>query len=116
MGATKENILHSARQYINLLTKEEVKFQDALNTQRDKNLTGKQEEIKKLEQTIQQKEAEIEKLKSDLEEHKKQIGNLEKEINAASDKLTQTASDFEATYRALLQQIENDVKNIESHL
>ncbi len=116
MGATKEKILTSAQGYVQLLGKEESKFLEALHGQRDKNLTGKQNDIKKLEQTIQDKQAQIEKLKLDLEEHRKQIGTLESEINAASDKLDQTASDFEATYQALLGQIQTDVKNIESHL
>jgi hypothetical protein len=116
MGATKDKILTSAQQYVVILSKEETKFQEALSSQRDRNLTGKQDEIKQLEQTIKNKEAEIEKLKSDLEGHRQQIGNLEKEINSASEKLTQTANDFAATYQALLGQIQLDVKNIESHL
>ncbi len=116
MGATKEKILTSAQGYVQLLAKEESKFLEALNGQRDKNLTGKQNDIKKLEQTIQDKQAQIEKLKLDLEEHRKQIGTLENEINSASDKLGQTANDFAATYQALLGQIQTDVKNIESHL
>jgi len=116
MGATKERILTSARVYMELLAKEESKFQEALHGQRDKNLTSKHHEIKKLEQTIQDNQAEIEKLKADIENHRKHIGTLEQDINAASDKLTQTASDFAATYQALLGQIQADVKNIESHL
>ncbi len=116
MGATKDNILSSARVYMELLAKEENKFQEALSGQRDKNLTGKQHEIKKLEQTIQDKQAEIEKLKTDIESHRKQIVTLENEINTASEKLAQTADDFAATYHALLGQIQNDVKNIETHL
>jgi hypothetical protein len=116
MGATKERILASAKNYMDLLAKEESKFQEALNGQRDKNLTSKQHEIKKMEQAIQDKQAEIEKLKADIENHRKHIGTLEQDINAASEKLTQTASDFAATYQALLSQIQDDVKNIESHL
>jgi len=116
MGATKERILTSAKTYMDLLAKEETKFQEALNGQRDKNLTSKQHEIKKMEQAIQDKQAEIEKLKADIENHRKQIGTLEQDINAASEKLSQTASDFAATYQALLGQIQDDVKNIESHL
>ncbi len=116
MGATKEKIVTSAQHYLEILSREQTKFQEALSGQRDRNLTGKQEEIKQLEQTIKNKEAEIEKLKSDLEGHRQQIGNLEKEINTASEKLAQTANDFEATYQALLGQIQLDVKNIESHL
>ncbi len=116
MGATKANILASAKQYLTILTKEQTKFQEALQGQRHRNLTGKQEEIKQLEHTIKNKTAEIEKMKADIESHQKQIGTLEAEINAASEKLVQTARDFEASYQALLVQIENDVKNIESHL
>ena len=109
-------IVSSAQHYLGILSREQLKFQEALSGQRDRNLTGKQEEIKQLEQTIKNKEAEIEKLKADLEGHRQQIGNLEKEINTASEKLGQTANDFEATYQALLGQIQLDVKNIESHL
>ena len=116
MGATKEKILSTARVYMDVLSKEEIKFQEALAGQRDKNLTAKQHDIKKLEQSIQDKNAEIEKLKVQIEEHRKQIGVLEQDINSASDKLVQTASDFEATYKTLLGQIQEDVKNIESHL
>jgi hypothetical protein len=116
MGATKDKILASARHYVSILAAEQAKFQDALEGQKKRNLTGKQDEIKKLEQTIQQKEKDIEKLKADIEAHRTQIGTFEQEIGSASEKLSQTASDFDATYKALLSQIEGDVKNIESHL
>lgn len=116
MGATKEKILNSAKQYISILAKEESKFQEALSGQKERNLTGKQEEIKNLEKSIKQNEADIEKLKADNENYRKQITTLEHDINTASDKLAQTASDFGATYQALLSQIQDDVKNIESHL
>lgn len=116
MGATKDKILSSARHYVSILAAEQAKFQEALEGQKKRNLTGKHDEIKKLEHSIQQKEKDIEKLKSDIESHRQQITTLEKEIGVASDKLIQTASDFDATYRALLEQIEADVKNIESHL
>lgn len=116
IGATKEKIVTSARHYLEILAREQSKFQEALKGQRDRNLTGKQEEIKQLEQTIKNKEAEIEKLKADLIGHRQQIGNLEKEINIASEKLAQTANDFEASYQTLVGQIQLDVKNIESHL
>lgn len=116
MGATKEKILTSARQYLTILASEQTKFQEALEGQKERNLTGKQNEIAGLEQTIKNKEAEIEKLKADIESHRTQISTLEQEINAASEKLGQTAADFEATYQALLGQIQTDVNHIETHL
>jgi hypothetical protein len=116
MGATKEKIISSAQHYLNILAKEQAKFQQALSGQKEKNLVSKQDEIKQLEQVIQTKTADIEKLKADLETHRKEIGSLEEEINSASEKLTQTANDFEATYQTLLGQIQLDINNIESHL
>ncbi|MEO6131035.1 MAG: hypothetical protein ABIQ02_04255, partial [Saprospiraceae bacterium] len=65
MGATKEKILSSARQYLGVLGNEEKKFKEALSGQRDRNLTGKQEEIKSLEKTIHDNEAQIENLKAE---------------------------------------------------
>lgn len=116
MGATKEKILSSAKEYLRVLGNEETKFLEALNAQREKNLTGKQKEIKNLEQVIQDKQAQIEKLKAELESHRGQIKTLEDEINGASEKLAQTASDFQATYLSILGQIQSDVNNIETHL
>ena len=116
MGATRDKIVASARTYLSILGKEEAKFQEALEGQKQKNLTGKQDEIKQLEQSIRSKEAEIERMKAEMEQHRSQIQNLEQEINAASEKLAQTASDFAATYHALQTQIEHDIQQIETHL
>jgi chromosome segregation ATPase len=116
IGATKENILSSAKHYLKVLSDEQSKFQDALKGQRERNLTGKQDEIKQLGTTIDQKQKDIEKLKSDIETHRQRITSLEQEISAAADKLGQTADDFDATYKALVSQIQSDVQNIESHL
>jgi len=116
MGATKENILASAKHYLKVLSDEQSKFQDALKGQKDRNLTGKQDEIKQLGSTIDQKQKDIEKLKSDIEAHRQRITALEQEISTAADKLGQTADDFDATYKALVSQIQSDVQNIESHL
>jgi hypothetical protein len=116
MGATKDKILTSARYYLTVLSSEQTKFQDALQGQREKNLTGKQDEIKQLTATIDQNQRDIEKLKADIEAHRQRISALEQEISSASDKMGQTASDFDATYKALVSQIQSDVQNIESHL
>ncbi len=116
MGATREKIISSANHYISVLNQEQRKFDEALTGQKERNLTGKQLEIKNLEETIKSKESEIERLKADIEKHRKEIGALEEEINSASEKLTQTAEDFGATYHALLSQIREDIEKIESHL
>ncbi len=116
MGATKENIISSAKEYIAILGEEQGKFQQALAGQKEKNLSAKHNEIKEIEQSIIFKEEEIEKLTSEIAQHRNQIGALEKEINESSLRLGETADNFKATYEALLGQIEHDLSNIESHL
>jgi methyl-accepting chemotaxis protein len=116
MGATKSKILDSAKYYLTVLASEQSKFQDALQGQRERNLTGKQDEIKQLGNTIDQDQKEIERLTGEIADHKKQIADLEQEITAATEKLSQTADDFNATYKALVNQIQTDIQNIESHL
>jgi len=116
MGATKDKILSSAKHYLSVLASEQSKFQEALQGQRERNLTGKQDEIKQLGITIDQNQKDIEKLKADMEAHRQRITSLEQEISSATEKLGQTADDFNATYKALVSQIQSDVQNIESHL
>jgi hypothetical protein len=116
MGATKENIVSSAKEYIKILAQEQVKFQQALDGQKEKNLTTKHQEIQREEQEIRKKEEEMERLKKEIEGHRNHITTLEVEINEASQRLGETADNFEATYQALLEQIQQDITNIESHL
>jgi chromosome segregation ATPase len=116
MGATRNNILSSAKHYIEVLRREKAKFGEALDGQKAKNLTGKQEEIKQLEKDIQEKTARIEALQAGILSDREKIGTLEAEIESAAGKLSQTAQDFDATYQALLGQIEADIRNIETHL
>lgn len=116
MGATKENIVSSAKDYLNILAQEQVKFQQALEGQKEKNLTAKHQEIQQEEQEIRRKEEEIERLNKEIGGHRNQITTLEAEINEASQKLGETADNFEATYQTLLGQIQEDLTNIESHL
>ncbi len=116
MGATKENIVSSANDYIAILGQEQIKFQQALKAQKEKNLTSKHEEIQQVEQDIRSKESEIERLTKEIEAHRNHIGTLEVEINESSARIGETADNFEATYQALLGQIQQDLTNIESHL
>src|SRR5690606_21228994 len=55
MGATKEVILKSANHYLEVLAREEAKFQEALTARRETDLTGKQDQIKGLEEEIRTK-------------------------------------------------------------
>lgn len=116
MGASKEILLRSAKDYLAVLASEDAKFQEALKGRTAADLTSKQEEIKDLEAGIRQKEATIEKLKGEIEQHRASIAQVEQAINEASVRINQTAADFAATYQELVGQIRSDMDQIEKHL
>lgn len=116
MGATKEAILKSAEYYLHILKKEEGKFQEALTERKNRDLTGKQQEIKNIEQSIRDKEAQIEKIKSEIEAQRKGIADIETEINTAASRITQTEGDFQASYQHVVSQIQADIQLIQQNL
>lgn len=116
MGATKAAILQSAEFYLSVLKKEEDKFQDALKERENRDLTGKQNQIKDLEKAIKDKEAQIESLKAEMETNRKTITDVEGEINTAASRIQQTASDFHASYDNVVKQIQSDIQLIQQNL
>lgn len=116
MGATREIILRTARHYLEVLVREDAKFQEALKSRKEADLIGQQGQIKDLEQLIRQKEADIQKLTQEIEEHRGTIRQVEASINAAAVRIEQTAADFSVTYQMLADQINTDIRQVETHL
>ncbi len=116
MGASIAVLKKSARHYLDILKAEEQKFNQAANNQKEKNLTNKQEEIKLLKQQIEEKSKRIQALQKEIESHRKVVEKRTKEISVARVKVEQTQNDFQASYDALVGQIESDLKKIDTYL
>lgn len=116
MGLTKEKLFSSAKHYVSVLDKEEKKFAEAFNSQKDKQVIARKEKGKLLEQSIKEKEAQIKKLQAEIEKEKKQLGNVEADIAKALAKVEATKDGFYSAYHMVLQQIKDDLDKISSYV
>lgn len=116
MGATPDHLVKTAQHYINILRKEEEKFEAALAKQNQVQIGDKQNQIKQLDDTIKAKAAQIQKLTKEIEAHQKQSKSLKGQINKASVKVQTTKNNFIASYKSLVGQIAADVENMKKYL
>ena len=116
MGASVDHLIKTAQHYIEVLAKEEQKFEKALIKQKEHRIGSKEEEINQLNQLIAQKEAQIKKLTKEVNEHKNQVGTLKKHIGDAAKKIETTKNDFIVSYNSLVGQIHEDVENMKKYL
>ena len=116
MGATPDGLISSAEQYLEVLSKEEGKFQNALTNQRTKQVDGKKKKIEELKAKIQRTHAKIEELQSSIGATQEELGQVEASVQGAAAKIEQTSRDFEASFGNLVTQIKTDINNIKKHL
>jgi lysyl-tRNA synthetase class I len=116
MGASIDILKKSATHYLDILKKEEAKFNAAANNQKEKNLVNKQEEIKHLKAQIEGKTKKIQALQKEIENHQKLMELRSREIASAKIKVEQTKNDFDASYQTLVGQIRSDIKKIDTYL
>ena len=87
MGASPDYLVKTAQHYLDVLKKEEDKFETALKNQRSRQ-----------------------------EGEKDQLGKLEQDVSQASQKVESTKNDFIASYQAIVGQISQDVENMKQYL
>jgi len=116
MGLTKSLLLKTAKFYIGILAKEESKFKEALASQIDRGIKGRAQQTKKIEEAIASKEQKIKKLQQEIEVHKKQLEKSKGDVRKVQLKVDGTKKDFYATYEAVVQMINADIKNIEQYI
>jgi uncharacterized protein (DUF3084 family) len=116
MGATPEKLVESAKFYLNVLTSEQAKFNEAHAQQRDRLIGNREEELKNLEATIQQKAEQINQLTQQIEEHRQRSEQIRQEISDSTVKVETTKADFEATFATATGHIQEDVGKIQQFL
>ncbi len=116
MGATPQRLVETAGHYINVLKKEEAKFQQALVQQKSKQIGGREQQYKQLQQAIQQKKEQINKLTQEIEQHEKQLGQIKQEVSSASVKVEATKNNFVVTYDHIVSKIMTDIENMKKYL
>ena len=116
MEATPQKLVDTAQFYMNVLKKEEQKFQTALKNQRSKQIGNREQSIQQLSAMIQKKSEQIKQMTQEIEEHQKQMEKMRTEIASSTVKVGNTKANFDATYNVLAGKIQQDVANIKKYL
>lgn len=115
MGGTPDKLISSAQHYINVLQKEEKKFQDALSNQQQKVVAGRKQTISKMEETIAAKEARIEELKAEILKDKEALDTTKQAAENDASKIHLTKTGFYAAYHIVVDQIKEDLEKMQKH-
>lgn len=116
MGVTPAKLVESAKFYLNVLTNEQAKFNEAHTQQRSRLIGNREEEVKNLEAAMQQKAEQIQQLSREIEEHRQRSEQIRKEISDSTVKIETTKADFEATFANVTAHIQEDIGKIQQYL
>ena len=116
MGATPGKLVNSARHYVNILKKEEAKFAQALQNQRQKQVQEREQGLKNKEKLILDKQKRIEQLQKEIEADKKSLEGDRAKISQSIAKVEATKQGFVNAYNSVLGQIEADIEKMNSYI
>jgi uncharacterized coiled-coil protein SlyX len=116
MGVTPQQLMDSAQHYLNILGKEDLKFQKALQGQKSQQIKEKEAQLAQLDQQIAGQEAKIKEIKAQIEKTKKEQKKLQQTITRSTQKLAATQADFETTYSTITAGITQDIELMKEYL
>lgn len=116
MGVTPQKLLNSAKHYVGILNQEEKKFIDALKNQRQKQVVGKEDELKRLQKEVEAKKAKIKQLEKEIAKDEASYKSVKDGINKSAAKVEKTNDRFMHAYKVVLGQIMTDVDNMKKYL
>jgi cytochrome c556 len=116
MGANKDKILQTGGSYLQVLEREQQKFNEALNIQNQKLAQTKDNGIANLESGIVAKQKQVENLLAEIEKDKARLQEVKDEISQSSQKIQQTAANFVSAYSLVSDQIKQDLDKIKKYI
>lgn len=116
MGASKKNLVDSAKFYVSILNEEKSKFVVAYEKQQEKQVTSREQRLNTITASIKKKEEQIMKLQSEIKELKKEFDLKKNEINSAAAKVALTRDQFFAAHKKVIDQINSDIDRMNKYL
>ncbi len=116
MGATPAALVESAKGYLNVLSGEQARFNEAHQQQRAKLIGNREDEVKNIEAMMVQKTEQIKQLTQQIEEHRQRADQIRKELQDSTVKIENTKADFEATFQSVVSQMQGDVEKMQQYL
>jgi hypothetical protein len=116
MGVTVEALLQSSAFYKSVLEQEKGSFEQELMNQVEMNIKAKERELEQVNADIIAKSEQIKLLTEQITAQQQQSTELKKGLIDVMDKIEITKKNFEATFRMVTQQIDDDVAKINTYL
>ncbi len=116
VGLTKEKLLKTAEHYKGVLQSEKQKFDAALEKNMQDRVKSKQNEVVKLQKTIDEYRLKIAEMQKKIEEYQAIVANADEDIRASVEKIESAKNSFEFTLRSLMNQIDKDIERINEYL
>jgi len=115
-GISKEQLLSSAKHYIDVLEAEKVLFVHEMNVVIEEKVNNNIKNIANNEKLIKSKLEDIEKLKNEIENFKINNQKLLIEVDKIKSKVESKKADFDFTFKSLLSQIISYKEKIEKYI
>lgn len=113
-GLTKDKLLSSASAYIDILNKDKEGFAKALKAKLDQEVSGRETQIKAIEEEIVTKTKQIQELTKSVSDAQGLISGLKTEIGEASARIQKNEGAYLAACDAFIQKIQNNVQKIQN--
>lgn len=115
-GVDRELLIQSATFFLSVLAKEEEKFKQTLEQQKDRRILSKKDDIRKLREEIFRKQTEIEQLQEEIRKLESKIDGEKAELMSNRARIEKTSADFGGTLAFLRKKIEADINHLKKYL
>ncbi len=115
-GLSKETLLNSAEQYLKILDKDKLEFQNAVNTKVLGEIEGRKTAVQALDKKNQENAALIQKLTAEINENTQKMTALKKEIVDEEAKINGNTNGYNVACDAMMAKLGSDIQQIKTSL
>lgn len=116
MGLTKDKLVRSASNYVNVLDQERESFATALIARKKERVDGRKEEVAGYVKKIEEHKNKILELQREIEIFQSRIDNVDQDVEAETLKIEGTKDKFLDVYNLITAAIKKDIESINNYL
>jgi hypothetical protein len=115
-GLSKETLIGSAEKYLQVVDKDKLEFQNAVNTKVLGEIEGRKSTVDALEKKNQQNAEMIQKLTQEISDNNQKITTLKKEVIDEEAKINGNTNGYNIACDAMLAKLSSDIQKIKTSL
>ena len=113
-GLTKQNLVDTAKKYQEIIEKDNLNFEKALETKAKSELGDRNAKLKILEQKITTNSELVQKLTKEISDAQVLMGQIKNEVLEQENKLNKNKHGYQIACHAVLNKIATDIQKIQS--